>query len=87
MRCERCGEREALERDGRPARLHLFGEIDGHYCAGCARRLQEPYEAELRRAIAEQAPDLTDEELARFPEQMLRFTLHLPLPGVLPRAS
>lgn len=80
MQCERCGRHEALERDGVPARLRLFESWDGYLCERCVLELQEPYNRELRDRIAEQAPHLTDEDLARFPDQMLKFTMHLPLP-------
>lgn len=81
MLCERCGAREALSRDGEPVPCHLFGEIRGCFCPECVVELQQPYERELRQSIAERAPGITDEQLAAMPDQMLKFTLCLPIPG------
>jgi len=80
MLCQRCQTRQAMERDGSPLECHLFGEIQGYFCPECIVELQRPYEAQLRREIAERAPELSDVDLARFPDQMLKFTLSLPIP-------
>ncbi len=82
MLCQRCQAREAISRDGRPVLCHLFGEIDGFFCAECVLELQQPYEASLRQSIAERAPALTDGELAGLPDQMLKFTISLPIPTI-----
>jgi hypothetical protein len=84
MLCQRCHARDAVARNGEPVPCHLFGEVDGYFCAECVLELQQPYEAALRRSIAERAPALTDHDLAGFPDQMLKFTLCLPIP---PRQS
>jgi hypothetical protein len=80
MRCEHCRAQEALHRDGSPVLVHLFEHIHGYYCADCIRLLQRPAETELRRSIAERVPELTEEQLAAVPGQMLKFTLCLPIP-------
>jgi protein-arginine kinase activator protein McsA len=79
MKCQQCFQRPALERDGRPAFLSLFGTVEGYFCEECAREIQRPYEEELRRSVAERAPQLTDEDLAGLPDQMLKFTVTLPI--------
>jgi hypothetical protein len=84
MLCERCHTREALSQDGAPVTCNLFGEIEGHFCSECVVELQRPYERELRNSIAERAPDLTDADLAAMPDQMLKFTLCLPIPAAPP---
>ncbi|HTS86952.1 MAG TPA: hypothetical protein VMG41_00545 [Gemmatimonadales bacterium] len=84
MLCERCHLRPAIERDGEPARCLLFGEIDGYFCPECLRELQQPHEEQLRRDIAARAPDLSEADLAAVPDQMLKFTLCLPIPRGLP---
>ncbi len=84
MLCERCGTREALTRNGEPVPCHLFGEIRGYFCPECVVELQRPYERELRDSIAERAPALTEADLAAVPDQMLKFTLCLPIPGSQP---
>jgi protein-arginine kinase activator protein McsA len=81
MLCQTCNQREALERDGRPARLSLFGSIEGYFCAECALKHQEPFNAEFLKAVAERAPYLTIEDLEAVPDQMLKFTLNLPIPS------
>ena len=81
MHCQHCGVREALERDGSPVVVRLFGEIEGYFCAVCVVELQRPYEQELRRSIAERAPDVTEADLAAVPDQMLKFTVCLPIPS------
>ena len=83
MLCQTCNEAAALERDGQPVLLSLFGQIEGYFCAECVLRLQEPFNEELRRSIAERLPEITKEQLAQVPDQMLKFTLHLPLPDRL----
>ncbi len=80
MLCQLCASRPALEQDGHPQWLHLFEDISGYYCAECTLVLQEPHEAELRRSVAERAPGITDEQLAAVPDQMLKFTMCLPIP-------
>jgi len=80
MLCQRCTARDAVARDGVTVTCHLFGEIDGAFCAECLVELQRPYEAALRARISDRAPALTDADLARFPDQMLKFTLHFPVP-------
>ncbi|HEY7681137.1 MAG TPA: hypothetical protein VH879_00725 [Gemmatimonadales bacterium] len=80
MVCQRCNVQQAVEQDGHPAPCHLFGEIDGYFCPDCIVALQQPFEAALRRDIAERAPDLTAADLAQVPDQMLKFTLCLPIP-------
>lgn len=84
MLCERCRTREALSRDGVPVTCNLFGEIEGHFCSECVVELQRPYERRLRDTIAERAPALTDADLAAVPDQMLKFTVCLPIPVVPP---
>lgn len=80
MQCQTCLVRPALERDGQPVRLTLFGIFDGYLCADCALEIQKPFNAELRHSIEVHAPQLTDEDLSRVPDQMLKFTLMLPIP-------
>ncbi len=80
MLCQHCRSRDALERGGIPVEVHLFGEIVGHFCVECIVTLQEPYNHELRATIAARAPGLTEEDLAAVPDQMLKFTLCLPIP-------
>lgn len=80
MTCDRCHSREAVERNGQPVPCHLFGEIHGHFCADCLVALQRPYDDALRQEIALRAPELSDDDLARVPDQMLKFTLCLPIP-------
>ena len=81
MLCDTCHQRPALTRNGEPARLVLFGRIEGYFCAHCALEHQVPFNAELRRSIAERAPSVTDEDLAAVPDQMLKFTMCFPLPN------
>jgi len=85
MLCQRCHAREAVHRDGEPVTCHLFGEIDGYFCAECVLELQQPYEASLRRSIAERAPAITEHDLAELPDQMLKFTISLPIPAPAPK--
>ena len=80
MQCQTCQLRPALERDGHPVRLTLFGTVDGYFCEACALEIQKPFNAELRRSIRLRAPQLTAEDLSRVPDQMLKFTLMLPIP-------
>jgi hypothetical protein len=80
MLCQRCQTREAVSRDGQPVDCHLFGEIDGYFCAECIVELQQPYEESLRKSIAERAPTITDSDLAELPDQMLKFTINVPIP-------
>lgn len=80
MRCQRCDAQDALEKDGAPALLRLFEDIEGYYCADCVLELQRPFNAELRRSIAERAPVLTQADLEAVPDQMLKFTMCLPIP-------
>lgn len=80
MLCQRCHTGEAVTRDGQTVTCHLFGEISGAFCADCLVALQQPYDAALRERISDRAPALSDADLARFPDQMLKFTLCLPLP-------
>ena len=80
MLCDRCHTRDAVSRDGQPVHCDLFGEIHGYFCAECLVALQQPYDAALRRDIATLVPELTDADLARVPDQMLKFTLCLPIP-------
>jgi hypothetical protein len=87
MVCEHCRTREALTQDGAPVTCYLFGEIEGHFCPECLRELQAPYERELRKSIAEHAPGLTDADLAALPDQMLKFTVCLPIPAIPPTKS
>jgi hypothetical protein len=82
MLCERCQSREAVAKDGQPVACHLFGEIHGCFCADCLLDLQRPYDDALRAAIAHRVPSVSAEELARMPDQMLKFTLCLPIPPV-----
>ena len=86
MRCQYCHTREAITQDGVAVTCHLFGEIEGAFCADCLVELQRPYEAALLREIRTKAPGLTDEDLARMPDQMLKFTLCLPIPPRLAAA-
>lgn len=80
MRCQHCQTRDAITQDGVAVTCHLFGEIEGVFCQVCLLELQRPYEVALRQSIRTQLPALTDEDLARVPDQMLKFTLCLPLP-------
>jgi hypothetical protein len=80
MQCQTCRTRPALERDGQPVRLTLFGSIDGYFCEGCVLEVQKPFEAELRHSIETRAPQLSEEDLRQVPDQMLKFTLMLPIP-------
>jgi hypothetical protein len=82
MLCQRCLTREALSQDGAPVTCHLFGEIEGHFCSECVLELQRPYEEELRSSIAERVPGLSDDDLRAVPDQMLKFTLCLPIPPI-----
>lgn len=84
MLCERCSSHPALERDQQPVRCYLFGTIEGFFCAGCVRALQLPFEASLRRDVAIEAPGLSAADLAGIPDQMLKFTLCLPIPSGTP---
>ena len=84
MLCERCQAREALSQDGTPVPCNLFGEIEGYFCSECVVELQEPYDRKLRDSIAERAPALSDADLAAVPDQMLKFTLCLPIPHIPP---
>jgi hypothetical protein len=79
VRCQRCQVQDALEKNGVPALLRLFEEIDGYFCAPCVLELQRPYNAQLRRLIAERAASLTEADLAAVPDQMLKFTMCLPI--------
>lgn len=81
MRCQRCDQQDALEKDGAPALLRLFEDIEGYFCATCILDLQRPHNEHLRRSIAERAPGLTEGDLAAVPDQMLKFTVCLPIPG------
>jgi hypothetical protein len=85
MLCERCQAREALSQNGAPVTCNLFGEIEGYFCSECVVELQRPYDRELRHSIAERAPGLTDADLAAVPDQMLKFTLCLPIPPIPPQ--
>ena len=80
MLCQRCDSRVALVRDGRPVRVHLFGTIEGYFCGECVVALQQPCDAGLRAQIASRAPALTEADLSAVPDQMLKFTLCLPIP-------
>jgi len=80
MHCQYCQSREALEQDGAPLRIRLFGEIEGCFCADCVLELQAPYNDALRAEITSRAPGLTEADLAAMPDQMLKFTLCLPIP-------
>ncbi len=80
MRCQHCQSRDALERDGIPVQVQLFGEIEGCFCAECIVALQEPYNRGLRADIAIKAPELSELELESVPDQMLKFTLCFPIP-------
>ena len=80
MLCQTCHVHPALERDGQPVRLTLFGTIDGYLCEACALEVQKPFNAELRHAIELRAPQITAADLSRLPDQMLKFTLMLPIP-------
>jgi len=80
MLCNRCQTREAIASAGQAVPCHLFGEIHGYFCAECLVDLQHPYDDALRQAIARRAPELSDDDLARLPDQMLKFTLCLPIP-------
>jgi len=79
--------RDAISQDGTPVTCRLFGEIEGCFCTDCVLELQRPYEERLRESIAEKAPDLTPRDLEAVPDQMLKFTLCLPIPrDGIPRA-
>lgn len=80
MQCQRCGSRSAVERDGIPQPLRLFGDIEGCFCPQCILAIQAPYNDALRADIAARAPGLSAEDLAAVPDQMLKFTLCLPIP-------
>jgi hypothetical protein len=80
MLCDRCQSREAVSRDGQPVACHLFGEIHGYFCGDCLLALQRPYDDALRQEIAHRVPSMSAEELAGVPDQMLKFTLCLPIP-------
>jgi len=80
MVCDRCQSQEAVASDGQPVSCHLFGEIHGYFCAACLLDLQRPYDEALRQEIALRAPALSDADLAGVPDQMLKFTLCLPIP-------
>ncbi len=82
MQCQRCQSRTAIERDGAPLTLRLFGDIEGCFCPECVLEIQTPYNDALRADIAERAPGLSAEALAAVPDQMLKFTLCLPIPRV-----
>ena len=69
-----CFQRPALSATVSPAFLSLFGTVEGYFCEECAREIQRPYEEELRRSVAERAPQLTEDDLASLPNQMLKFT-------------
>ena len=79
MLCDTCQQRPAMTRNGEPARLVLFGRIEGYFCAECALEHQRPDNEALRRTISERAPNLTAEDLGRVPDQMLKFTMHFPV--------
>lgn len=81
MRCQRCQVQDALEKNGVPALLSIFEEIEGYFCAPCVVELQRPYNARLRRSIAERAASLTEADLAAMPDQMLKYTMCLPIPA------
>jgi hypothetical protein len=83
MRCQHCQSHDALEQDGHPVLLHLFEDISGYYCAECTVLLQQPRNAALRQSIAERAPAVTDEQLAAMPDQMLKYTMCLPIPQMV----
>lgn len=92
MLCQRCHTGDAITRDGQTVTCHLFGEITGAFCADCLVELQRPYDAALRERISDRLPALSDADLARFPDQMLKFTLCLPIPpgsvaGSAPRSA
>jgi hypothetical protein len=80
MLCQCCHQRPALERNGRAVQLALFESIEGFFCEVCVLALQQPFDDELRAAIGERAPQLSKEDLARLPAQMLKYTLMLPIP-------
>jgi len=82
VRCQRCHRQDALEKNGAPALLRLFEDVEGYFCAACVLDLQRPHNAHLRRSIAERAPALTEADLAAVPDQMLKFTVCLPIPGL-----
>lgn len=82
VRCQRCHRQDALEKDGAPALLSLFEEVEGYFCAACVLDLQRPHNDRLRRSIAERAPALTAADLQAVPDQMLKFTVCLPIPGL-----
>lgn len=87
MRCQRCQTQNALEKNGAPALLSLFEEIEGYFCARCVLELQHPYNLRLRRSIAERASSLTDADLAAVPDQMLKFTMCFPVQAPPARAK
>jgi len=80
MLCQRCHSHNAVEQNGQPVCCNLFGEIEGYFCDECLVALQQPYENALRQDIAARAPQLTDADLAAVPDQMLKFTVCLPIP-------
>ena len=80
MLCQSCHTRPALEREGKPVVMNLFGEVEGCFCEECVLTFEEPHDTELRRSIAERAPQITDDQLAALPDQMLKFTLCVPIP-------
>jgi hypothetical protein len=69
--CERCKERQILERDGVPVRLNLFGEDVGALCIQCARQAMKRFEAEIRGSLATDAPDLTPAQIDRVVQHYL----------------
>ena len=81
MKCQNCRQHNALERDGRPVFLSLFGTVEGYFCEQCTREIQKPYEEELRRSVSERAPQLTEADLAGFPTQMFKYTVTMPIPS------
>ena len=85
MLCQACKTRPALEREGTPVVMSLFGESSGCFCGDCVLAFQQPHNAELRRSIAERAPNITDEQLASVPGQMLKYTLCIPVPARMAR--
>ena len=80
MLCQRCHSHDAVVQNGQPVRCNLFGEIEGYFCDECLVALQQPYEEALRQDIAARAPRLTESDLAAVPDQMLKFTVCLPIP-------
>ena len=80
MLCQSCHTRPALERNGKPVVMNLFGEVEGCFCEECVLAIEQPHDRELRRSIAERAPGISDEALAALPDQMLKYTLCVPIP-------